>query len=223
MRAFVFVLILANLLFWAWSHGYFGVSSNPDAFRVQQQLLADQVKIVARDEPPEGYVSPAGKAAVEEVVETCVQMGDLQKDEADQLEILLGEKYSAFKVTRQEVAGTTSYWVYMPPLATKQETDGRVAALKKLGVTEFFVVQENGPNNRAISLGLFSTKEAANSHLEALREKGVKSAKVGERNSKPPSVVLELRGPKAQAEALWQTLIEVLPESKPLVCKPATQ
>ena len=71
--------------------------------------------------------------------------------------------------------------------------------------------------------GLFSTKEAANSHLEALREKGVKSAKVGERNSKPPSVVLELRGPKAQAEALWQTLIEVLPESKPLVCKPATQ
>ena len=89
--------------------------------------------------------------------------------------------------------------------------------------TEFFVVQENGPNNRAISLGLFSTKEAANSHLEALREKGVKSAKVGERNSKPPSVVLELRGPKAQAEALWQPLIEVLPESKPLVCKPATQ
>ena len=223
MRAFVFVLILANLLFWAWSQGYFDVSSNPDAFRVQQQLLADQVRIVARDEPPKGYASPASKAVVEEVAETCVKMGDLQKDEADQLEILLGEKYSAFKVTRHETAGTSSYWVYMPPLATKQETDGRVAALKKLGVTEFFVVQENGPNNRAISLGLFSTKEAANSHLEALREKGVKSAKVGERNSKPPSVVLELRGPKAQAEALWQTLIEVLPESKPLVCKPAPQ
>ena len=90
MRAFVFLLILANLLFLAWSQGYFGVSSNPDAFRVQQQLLADQVKIVARDDPPAETkrLEPLGKAEKNELAETCVQVGDLPKDEADQLEVL---------------------------------------------------------------------------------------------------------------------------------------
>ena len=114
---------------------------------------------------------------------------------------------------------STSYWVYMPPLANKQEVDARVAALKKLGVADFFVVQESGANNRAISLGIFSTKEAANSRLDALRGQGVKSAKVGERNAKPSSVSLELRGPEAQAAALRQALLEALPESKAYGCK----
>lgn len=221
MRAFVFLLILANLLFLAWSQGYFGASSNPDAFRVQQQLLADQVKIVARDDPPAETkrLEPLGKAEENELAETCVQLGDLQKDEADQLEVLLGEKFPVFKVARRDVAASTSYWVYMPPLANKQEVDARVAALKKLGVADFFVVQESGANNRAISLGIFSTKEAANSRLDALRGQGVKSAKVGERNAKPSSVSLELRGPEAQAAALRQALLEALPESKAYGCK----
>ena len=222
MRAFVFLLILANLLFLAWSQGYFGVSSNPDAFRVQQQLLADQVKIVARDDPP-AETKRLVKAEKNELAETCVQVGDLPKDEADQLEVLLGEKFSALKVVRRDVVASTSYWVYIPPLASKQDVEARVAALKKLGVTDYFVVQESGANNRAISLGLFSTKEAANSRLEALRGQGVKSAKVGERNAKPSSVSFELRGPEAQAEALRQVLLEALPESKAHACKSLSQ
>ncbi len=225
MRAFVFLLILANLLFLAWSQGYFGASSNPDAFRVQQQLLADQVKIVARDDPPAETkrLEPLGKAEENELAETCVQVGDLPKDEADQLEVLLGEKFSALKVVRRDVVASTSYWVYIPPLASKQDVEARVAALKKLGVTDYFVVQESGANIRAISLGLFSTKEAANSRLEALRGQGVKSAKVGERNAKPSSVSFELRGPEAQAEALRQVLLEALPESKAHACKLLSQ
>ena len=222
MRAFVFVLILANLLFWAWSQGYFGVSSNPDAFRVQQQLLADQVKIVARDEPPPESVVPV-KEVEKVVADACLQSGEMPKAEADQLEIMLGEKFPGFKVARHDVAGSTNYWVYMPPLATKQELDNRIAALKKLGVTEFFVVQESGPNNRAISLGLFSTKEGAESRLEALRAQGVKSAKTGERAGKRTAVSLELRGPEPEAEGLRQAVSEAFPESKLEACKTPAQ
>ena len=52
MRVFVFLLILANLLFLAWTKGYLGSPSNPDALRAQNQLLANQVKVVSRDVPP---------------------------------------------------------------------------------------------------------------------------------------------------------------------------
>ena len=222
MRVFVFLLILANLLFLAWTQGYFGSPSNPDAFRVQQQLLADQIRVVARDEPPaetqktENTDKPTEKKAAD----VCLTLNDLPIAEATQLENLLPEKLPAFKAIRTATVSGGSYWVFIPPLATKQDAENKTAELKKLRVTEFFIVQENGPNNRAISLGLFSTKEAATTYLETLRSQGVKSAKIAERNSKPTSASLEIRGPEAQAEALRQTIAHALPQSKPTECKP---
>ena len=58
MRIFVFLLFLANLLFFAWTRGYFGVTENADAFRVSQQLRADQVRIVSNDVPPPEIARP---------------------------------------------------------------------------------------------------------------------------------------------------------------------
>jgi len=222
MRVFVFLLILANLLFLAWTQGYFGSSSDPDSLRVSQQLLADQVIIVARDEPPAEAAKPEknGKAAEKKPTDVCLQLADLQPADADQMEARLADKFPAFKAARTTVAGTASYWVHIPPLASKQEADTKVAELKKLGVAELFIVQESGPNNRAISLGLYSKKDAATAYLEALRAKGVKSAKMLERNGKPSSASLEIHGPEAQADALRQAITELLPESKPAVCKP---
>jgi hypothetical protein len=120
---------------------------------------------------------------------------------------------------RTNVAGSASYWVFIPPLASKKDSDTKAAELKKLGVPELFVVQESGPNNRAISLGLFSSKEAATTRLEMLQSMGVKSAKVTERVTKPAAVMLEIRGPETQADALRQAAAELLPEIKPSTCK----
>jgi len=220
MRAFVFLLILANLFFLAWTHGYLGSSSNPDSLRVQQQLLADQIRIVARDEAPAEMIKTdsVAKAVENKTVQTCILLSDLPIVEIVRLESLLAEKWPAFKAERTKIAGSASYWVFIPPLASKQETDNKAAELKRLGIPEFFVVQESGPNNRAISLGLFSSREAATAHLEILRAKGVKSARVAERNLKPLSDSLEINGPVAQTEALRQALAEALPGSKPGAC-----
>jgi hypothetical protein len=220
MRAFVFLLILANLLFLAWSQGYLGSSSNPDSLRVQQQLLADQIRIVARDEPPAEMVKTESAAKTDEKkpVQACILVGDLPIAEIDRLESLLAEKWPAFKAERTKVTGSASYWVFIPPMASKQEADNKAAELKKLGIPEFYVVQESGPNNRAISLGLFSSREAATAHLEMLRAKGVNSARIAERNVKPLSAWLEINGPAALTESLRQALAEALPESKPGAC-----
>jgi hypothetical protein len=51
-----------------------------------------------------------------------------------------------------------------------------------------------------------------------LRTKGVKSARIAERNVKPLSASLEINGPAAQTEALRQSIAEALPDSKPGVC-----
>ncbi len=220
MRVLVFLLILANLMFLAWAQGYFGTSENPDALRVQQQILADQVKVVARDEPPADAIKTekAIKAVEKKSTEICLRLSDLPIADVVRLENVLIDKLPEFKAARTLNEGGASYWVYISPLGSKQEADKKVAELKKIHVPEFYVVQDAGPNRFAISLGVFSSKEAATEYLDQLRNKGVKSAKVGERNAKLTSATLDIRGPEAQAEALRQSLADVLPENKPVVC-----
>lgn len=60
MKALVFLLVLANLLFYAYSEGHFGTPDNPDAARVAQQVAPDRMRIVARGEAPPVSGSPRG-------------------------------------------------------------------------------------------------------------------------------------------------------------------
>jgi len=221
MRFLVFLLVLANLLFFVWAQGHFGAPANPDALRLEQQLLADQVTVVARGEPPGALAKSAGKVPEEKTVDSCLLWNELPIVEADRLERLLAEKFAAFKPTRSITAGSSTFWVYIPPLANKPEADKKAAELKRFGAPEFYIVQDAGPNRLAISLGIFSSEEAANERLEALRTKGIKSARVGERNTRPALAALEVRGPGEQADALREAAQALLPEAKPASCKGA--
>ena len=221
MRALVFLLILANLMFLAWTQGYFDSGANPDAVRVQQQLLADRIRIVARDEAQAAAIKPEkpAKPAEKRAIEVCLQLNELSIADAERIESRLVEKLPAFKAQRTVVDGRVNYWVFIPPFASKREADNKVAELKKLGVPEYFLVQESGPKNWAISLGLFSSKDAAAARLETLRGMGVKSARIGERDGKPSTAVLAISGPDSQAENLRQILADVVPESKSTACQ----
>ena len=221
MRALVFLLILANLFFFAWTGGYFGASSEPDALRMQQQLLAEQVNIVARDEPPaiEAKAEKPARLPEKKAPETCLLLSDLPVADIVKIESLLADKFAPFRAVRAMNTGSGSYWVFIPAQPSKQEVDRKANELKTLRVPEFFIVQDAGPNHFAISLGIFSSKEAASERLAQLREKGVRSAKVGERDIKPASGALEIQGPEAQAEALRAALFEALPKTKIAACK----
>lgn len=225
MRVAVFLLVLANLLFVVWMRGYLGTPVNPDARRIEQQLLSDQVVIVSRGEPPRptNRKDDAEKPSDRKNGETCQLWSDLASVDADQLEKLLAEKFAAYKAIRSTVAENSGYWVFIPPLASKEEVSRKTAELQQLGVQDFFVVQASGPNQLAISLGTYRTEEAANAGLEVLRAKGVKSARMAERKSKPPFSALEIRGPEGQAEALREAIVALLPKASPAACKAKTE
>lgn len=215
MRVFVFLLVLANLLFFAWTRDYLGMSRDSDAFRAGEQLRADQIRIVSNDEPPPEIVrKDKDKAAKVEQppVEVCVLLNDVPAAEAESFERLLADKLPAFKAVSTALPGSSSYWVHIPPLKSKRDAENKVGELKKLGVKEFFIMQEGGANNLAISLGVFSSEAAAGSLLETLKEKGVRSAKVTERPGKPALAQVEIRGPDTQAEEMRKTVNEALPQ-----------
>ncbi len=236
MRAFVFLLVLANLFFAAWSLGYLGMAASPDAERVNQQLNAERLAVVARDEPPplrsEKTPRPDKAAlkrpvdedkaeAVKPASELCLQVSDVPAESAQEFTDRLAQQMPDFRVQRTTHTASAGFWVFIPPLSTRKEADAKAAELKKLGVSDFFVVLE-GAQARAISLGVFSTREAVNTRLEQLRSKGVRSAKSGERPAKASSVDLQLTGPDSSVEAVRRLIADHLPDRSLASCKAAS-
>ena len=239
MRIFVFLLLLFNLLFLAWTRGLLGGDLPPDALRMQQQLQAERIKVVARDTLPEekSRSEKSSKAEVSDVPEkpaplsekpekaaemkdepTCLLLSELAGGEPLKLETLLKEKFPAFSAQKAMTPG--GFWVFIPPLASKPEAERKAAELKRFEVPEFFIVQD-GPQRLAISLGVFSSREAAEDRHQELRAKGVRSAIVGEREPKTLGGAVEIRGPESQTEALRQAVSALLPKSRVGACRPA--
>lgn len=71
----------------------------------------------------------------------------------------------------------------IPPQRNRGEAERRVVELNLLGVSDTFIVQESGPNQNAVSLGLFKTENRARILLGQLRAKGVENAGIEPRMS----------------------------------------
>ena len=108
MRVFVFLLVLANLLFFAWARGYLG-GVEPDAMvmRAGSQLRPNQIRIVSNDQPPDEKNRASGVSGVSGETgtmvaavatpstpveppreEVCFMLSDLTQSVADSLERL---------------------------------------------------------------------------------------------------------------------------------------
>jgi hypothetical protein len=82
--------------------------------------------------------------------------------------------------------------VFIPSQKTRQGALKKAAELKALGIEEYFIVQEEGPQRWALSLGVFRSEDAAQARLASLRARGVRSALVGERETVVPKVWLQV-------------------------------
>ena len=244
MKALVFLLVLANLLFYAFGAGYFGHPDNPDAGRVEHQVAPEQMRIVSRGEAPlvpakpepevEAAAPEAEPAPVvlaqeepelpikEEKLEkapVCLVWRQLSVADADRLSGLLADRFKAFKQTRTTlVSAGNGWWVFVPPLPSKADADKKAAELRELGIKDFFVIQE-GPNRFAISLGVFSTEKGSQDRLAELKVNGVRSASAGPRPGKDSTVTLQARARSGDKAALLAAVGVLLPKAEAQGCK----
>ncbi|MBF5038352.1 SPOR domain-containing protein [Methylophilus sp. 13] len=66
------------------------------------------------------------------------------------------------------------YWIYKPPLPTAEAAQIKADELRKLGVEDFFVVQDDPKWRNAISFGVFRDEKLADKLMLDLKNKGVK-------------------------------------------------
>jgi len=231
VKFLVFLLVLANLLFYAFSTGLIDTGGSSESNRVGLQLHPERIRIVASGEPPAPAAPQAApvepvpaevattEVAAEVVAPVCLRWVSLAKVEAERVGRVVGGGFADFTMTRKTVAGEGSgWWVHMPPLANRAAADKKAQELKTLGVSEYFIVQD-GPSRNAISLGIFSSEKGAQEHLAKLQALGVRSARVGARPDKEGNLQVELRGPAERRAMLQAALLEALPKNPPKDCE----
>ncbi len=217
MRAFVFLLILANLLFYAFGAGYFGRPENPDAGRLDNQIAAERIRVVSRGEAP---ALKAPEPPPEAVAPVCLRWNGLGKESAERLEKLLHERHPGYQLERETVTGEgKGWWVYIPPLASKSEADKKAAELRQQGISDYFILPEANPNRHAISLGIFSSERSGQERLAEVRSKGVKQARLSPRPGQESSISLQARGPLPEKDALLETISGDFPKLTAELCR----
>lgn len=122
----------------------------------------------------------------------CLEWGDFSGSDLKRATEILSGMQLGDRLNQRQIEYSKGYWVYIPPLKNKSAANRRVSQLKKLGIKEYFIVQDAGALRYAISLGVFKTQEAALNHLNELKAKGVRSARIGERASKLKTIMFVL-------------------------------
>ncbi len=209
MKALFFLLLAANLALAAFvfsdavprGESYRPEPLRPEKIRVLSAGASPQAPapILAAAAPPP---APAPAAA-------CLEWGPFSAGELPAATEAIGKLQLGERLQLRQLEDDSGYWVYIPPLKSRQEAEKKVAELKNLGVTDYFLVQDNGRWKNAVSLGVFRTEEAARVQLAALQEKGVRSAQSGKREHLVKLSLFSVREPD---EALSEKLVELKQE-----------
>lgn len=141
----------------------------------------------------QGTTIPAPVITNKTDAKVCFEWGEFSGTDLKRAEQALADMKLGDHLAQRTVEYNTGYWVHLPPVKNKTQLKRKIEQLKKLGVEDFYVMQEKPHWVNVISLGVFKTQEAADKYVISLKKKGVKSMTVGERKSKLRFVVFQLK------------------------------
>lgn len=106
----------------------------------------------------------------------------------------------------------TRYWIYKPPLASAEAAQVKADELRKLGVEDFFIVQDPKWHN-AISFGVFRDEQLADKLMTDLKAKGVRLLIKSTRYGGQGQAVVKLQNVTAQQFTNLQKTQPQFPDS----------
>lgn len=204
MRLLFLLFVLANLAFFAWDR-YLRAPVSAERQIRQVEITPEKIRLVKELPKPAKVAVPAA---------ACMEWGAFAGAaiaRADAAMVELGLPDSQVSRVMVEASG---YWVYIPPLKSRNEAEKAARALKELGVTDYALVQEQTPWRNAISLGIFRSDEAAQAFLKSLQRKGVTDAIAEKRENFLKQVVFYVREPSEATVAKLAAIRTTLPASE---------
>ena len=208
MRALFLALVLANLALYAWWR--YGAPGDAQPAPHSRQIAPEKLKVVAPESLPSvaAVTKPPAPAAVPSSATAlaCIEWGSFTVADAPRAEQALEPLGLGPRLAHRRSEEQAAWWVFIPPQASRQAALRKGAELRQLGVQDYFIVQEEGAHRWALSLGVFRTEEAAQARLAALRGQGVRTARVGARETVVPKIWLQVKSVDAPLQARLKEL-----------------
>nr|WP_054266248.1 SPOR domain-containing protein [Massilia sp. H27-R4] len=151
----------------------------------------------------------------------CTLVGNFAPADARRFEAMLSPLALGHRQTREDVAvpEVTSHIVFIPSAGSKEAADRKAAELKELGITSFFIMNDNSPMKYAISLGVFKSETSAQTLLATLTKQGVNGAKVAGRTSQGTRMAYRFRALEPAAKAKVDAIVARFPGQESRSCK----
>jgi hypothetical protein len=219
MRLAFFVLLLINIVLYPFVAGLVGGSRDgTEPQRMSRQIRPERIRVLASDAAPP--VAAPLQAPVAGEPAGCRALSGLVREQVDAVAARIREQQIAVQLAESEQTETTSWWVNVPDLMSRQQAERKQAELRALGVRDMIVMADPvDPQKLAISLGLFKTEVAARELLSTLSGKGVRSARISPREGKAGRYQISLRGPVPAIDALLAGVRESVGDAEPAECQ----
>lgn len=194
-RLLFFVLLIANAAFGAhiWLSRERG---EPDFSRRERNR--DEIKLVAvippviaartAEETRRQVQSLAGAA--------CVEFSGVPPAELPRAKEAFASMKLGPRLIERRVDEITRHWVFIPPAKDRRAVDRTVSQLRRVGVTDFSIRPD-----LSISLGVFSTEDAARRYLASVEFKGATGAEAGPFTKETRDLVFLVREPDTELVA----------------------
>jgi hypothetical protein len=205
LRSLVLVLLIVNLGLFGWSQGWLrpwvdgrlpddGVPS-----LASHQLKADQIEIVQASTVTAPALPPASAASAASAASTaqpaasvasiaassapiamagiCVEAGPFNADDAMNVDEQLRAALPASGWVKQSIPISGLWMAYMGPYQDEAVFERKVNELKRVKGLAFDEVR-GGPYAKGFSMGRFTSEADADARLSALRQRGIRTARV---------------------------------------------
>lgn len=204
MKRLAALLVVLNAGAFIWGGWY--KDAPEQARRAQPALQADKMRLLTDPEVSRVPRAPTRSAPATAPAEAagagamCFAIGPFPTSVAAAKAGAQLDRLALAYAVRAEPRREPSAWqVLLPPLASKAQAEAKRKDLTRRGISEHYLILE-GRNKGAISLGLFSTPEAAQKQLERLGQQGVE-AKIDTRYRRSTQFWLEGAVPASSAQA----------------------
>jgi hypothetical protein len=123
----------------------------------------------------------------------CVEFSGIAATDAFRAREAFAALQLGNRVTERRVEEITRHWVFIPAVRDRRIAETRMAEIRRQGLADLSIRPDN-----AISLGVFSTEEAARRFLASIEAKGVRGAEQGPFTKDLRELVMLVREPDSE-------------------------
>ena len=209
MSRFLFFLLLLAILALG-THLWLSAQVEKADFSARERNR-DEVRIVAVT-PPSVAARRAeeGRKTLQNLAgAACVEFSGIVAADAFRAREAFAALQLGTRVSERRIEEITRHWVFIPATRDRRAAETRMAEIRRQGVTDLSIRPDN-----AISLGVFSTEEAARRFLASIESKGVRGAEQGPFTRDLREVVMLVREPDSELLARLALLQRDFPGSQ---------